>query len=121
MEEKLKTLLKKIIEKNISNKAIWVRISNCGFRINIAKNAIEISSFEDADIDSCGDFRLSVRENENLIYALVADRKHTDIAIYGLLSRLYWSAKYVYYNGDETIESILKELESEKIIGKEIQ
>jgi hypothetical protein len=118
MDEKLKIILKKLIEKTKNKKAIWKKTSGEGFKIRFPDGIIDISCiYGNFDIVS-GCYSISVFNNRgDRIDNYATDNTHSEDFI--LLEELYNQVSKVYYKVGETYESFMKSVDSEMIIGED--
>lgn len=114
IEQELKYLIQKLIEKTASKNAIWTRTSRDNeFKLELQNGAVTVDSW--FNNISSADFAI-INQNGDIIQRVVLN---DDDADYQLLIELHELAKRAYFKVDDTIRSIFIELEQKKIVGKE--
>lgn len=115
--ENLNALIKKLIDKTTSKKAVWSKTSrDSEFKLELNKGAIITDNWDDENSGMNVDFSI-LNEFGDIIERIAF--RHIDVDNYNTLMQLHNEAKRSYYKVDETIKTIFDELDSEKIVGRE--
>lgn len=110
MRDKLKELIKRLTEKNQSDKIIWEKTSTeTEFKATIGKSTITVNNFEDQDGENYT-FVIYNINGEKIEDVLFMDSMGDNNII--LLKELYSSVIETYYQVDKTIDDILDDLEN---------
>jgi hypothetical protein len=110
----IETLIKAVIDKTSSKKAIWGKTSRPNeFKLHFEKGAVTTDYWvdENGEIIDFGIYNAFGDRIDNY-YALKGSTE------YELLYELHSCAKRNFYKVDETISSIFSEVKSDKNIGK---
>ena len=112
------TLIQKLKEKTIAHKAIWVKTSRDNeFKLDLGKGAITTDRWISPEINlDCVDLVIINEKGDKVDSIEIASSYKED---YKVLVELHVLAKRAYYKVDETFKNIFKELDDDKIIGKE--
>jgi hypothetical protein len=102
MEDLLKNIVEKLIQKTKAKEVVWEKSPNCGFTVQLSNNKIVV--------DLCNSLL-------PYYYLLTVFSENKEISSYsgkegGLLQELHQCARASYYNIEEVYKSILFELDS---------
>ncbi len=107
-------LIDKLIDKTQRNQAIWDKTSRENeYKLELGKGSITVDNWEhefEMHVD------INLRNDRGDIVDSISRTKGT--VDYDSIMQLHTVAKKSFYKVDETIDSIFKELDSDKIIGK---
>lgn len=117
--EKLKILIKLLIEKTLAKKAIWEKGSGSNqFKLSISEGiAITISEWENHYNHDDGYEVIIFNSNANPIERYLTDDNSSSEDI-GLVQSFYKVASDQYYKVEETMDALLKSIKSADVIGK---
>ena len=116
-EKKIEELVLKLIEKTNNKEAIWNTTSRDNeFILNFEKGgSITVDNWEQNGghlID------LNIRSEKGLsIYSVVYEDSE-DLEKYNFLKKLHQAARDFYFNVEDALDDIFKDVNSNKIIGK---
>ncbi|MBB3124554.1 hypothetical protein FHS04_002077 [Mesoflavibacter sabulilitoris] len=110
MRDKLKELIRRLTEKNQSDKIIWKKTSTeTEFKATIGNSTITVNNFDDQDGENYT-FTIYNKNGEKIEDILLMDSMGDNNII--LLKELYSSVIETYYQVDKTIDDILDDLEN---------
>jgi hypothetical protein len=110
----MKELIKALIDKTISKKAIWGKTSRPNeFKLSLEKGAVTTDRWSENgdEIVDCGIYNVYGDRIDNF----VAKSEEID---FDLLRDLHDAAKREFYKVDETINNLFKELNDDNSVGK---
>jgi hypothetical protein len=117
MEEQLKRIVEKLIEKTTERNVIWEKTTGNGFKIALSGSTIAIQyyegTYEDEPYPYCSLFIFNDKGDKIDYYNL--RQKDDD---FDLLFNLYDKANKSYYKVEETYQNIIEELDKNDIIGE---
>ncbi|ARS36767.1 hypothetical protein [Pontibacter actiniarum] len=118
MTDKFKDLVERLLKKTEAKTAIWAKSSLANeFKLVLSKGAITTDSWHDSNTgEDLVDLRI-LNENGDIVEDITFNKSEYPNG-YGMLQQLHSAARRSYYKVDETIDSIFKELDSDKTIGK---
>ena len=119
--EKLKTLIQLLIDKTLAKKAIWEKGSGSSnqFKLSISKKiAITISEWENSYSNDIYYGVFIYNENGDSIERFDTETYSSTDEDEKLLQSFYKAASDQYYKVEETLDEILKSINSEDVIGK---
>jgi len=109
-------LINKLKIKTINNEAIWSKTSRDNeYKLDLGKGAITVDSYSNDGIKFV-DLAI-INDRGDLVDRIWAASGNTED--YGLLMELHALARRAFYKVDETFLNIFKELDSNKIVGRE--
>jgi hypothetical protein len=118
MENKILNIINIFKEKTISGDAVWTRTSSDNeFKIQFANATITTDNWF-VDNKMCFDFVILNQNGDTIERLSITDEDFLN-SDYALLSSFYETVKNSYYKVDETIDSIIKELNTSKKIGNQ--
>ena len=117
MNNTLKNLVKALSEKNLRNETIWTKTSGENeFKIKMNKASLTVDHWNDEDGENY-DLTIYNENGEQIEYVHVMTNDAFDKENFDLLKKHYESVNKTYYKVDETLDSILNEIENKKIVG----
>jgi hypothetical protein len=121
MDEQVKTIVEKLIEKTKRKGAIWQKNSGGDFDILFSGGTINVSLiYNDGDWDN-GYYSMTIynSRHERLCY-YNTEGEQKDSEDFVLLENLYNNARGAYYKAEETYKSILDEIRNKNVVGIEV-
>ena len=117
-EKKIEELVAKLIVKTKNKEAIWDLTSRDNeFILNFEKGgSITTDNWPTDNGISCID--LNIRNDKGLTIYTVSYTELENAEKYNFLNQLHQAAKDSYFNVEDTLDDILKDINSNKIIGK---
>ena len=118
MDEKIIQLIKSLTLKTIMNKAKWNKTSrDTEFKLILSDGSITVDAwFDEERGEACNDFRLYNKNGDGVYSMLNSYGEHSEK--FDLVNDLHSAAKGKFYKIDETIDSILKEVDSVLTVGE---
>jgi hypothetical protein len=118
MENKIKILLAALTKKSLNNETVWSKTSGDNeFKIILSKATLTIDKWLDEDGENY-DVKIYNEDGEEIESIHSMESEDFDNENFKLLQGLHDAVSKTFYKIDETIDSILDELENKKIIGK---
>jgi len=115
MEKNTEDLMEQLILKTEKKQAIWSKTSRSNeFELILSKGKITTDLWSTEEQDHLADFRIYNEDGTEIKSIVISNQ---DVYDYKLLERLHNSIKNKYYKIDETIESIVKEVSGDNIVG----
>lgn len=117
INEKLRLLIDKLLEKTIANQVNWNQSSGYnGYQLILSNGSLSVDNFWDDDSNqSYISVTLYNDNGENIDSITAGSRKESDDYLY--LENFYKIVKRKYLKADETIDSFFKEINKDGLIG----
>jgi hypothetical protein len=116
MNEQIKAIAEKLIEKTDKGRVIWNKSSADCVYVILPQGGIGVSILLEASRGEI--YGIDVYDNTgNHIYRKLVEKRENKES-HKLLQELYLAARGAYHNASEVYESMLREMESSDIIGK---
>jgi hypothetical protein len=116
-EKKIEELVLKLIEKTKNKKAFWELTSRDNeFILNFENGGvITTDNWIQDGIDSVD---LNIRNDKGMSIYSAGYNEVDNFLEYNFLKKLHQTAKASYFNVEDTLDNIFKDIDSDKIIGK---